>query len=364
MKKILVKLKERSYDILVGAPLRELGQSLSLLLPGKKVMVVTNPKVGRLYAKEAEKSLTKAGFEVIKVVIPDGERYKSHRSVQKIYIQCVKHGFNRSSTVVALGGGVIGDLAGFAAATFLRGIHFIQVPTTLLAQVDSSIGGKVGINLSSGKNLVGAFYQPRLVFADLEVLKTLSEKDFANGLSEVIKYGVIYDQSLFSFIEKNIEALIKRELGVLEKIISTCCRIKAVVVSRDERESHLRAILNFGHTIGHALEGVSGYKTYTHGEAVSIGMVGACKIAGELGIADHSIEMRVKNLLEKVGLPVRIEGICLAWDRFFDFLQRDKKALEGKIRFVLPTKIGQVKLVESVPLTLVEKTMKSLVSKS
>lgn len=363
MKKIPVKLRERSYQIMVGAHLENLGSAFKPLALGKKVMVVTNPKVGGLYFSAVEKSLAAAGFQVSQTVIPAGEKYKAQSAAHRIYRQCTKNGFDRQSTIVALGGGVIGDLAGFAAATFLRGINFVQAPTTLLAQVDASIGGKVGINLPVGKNLVGAFYQPRLVFIDLHTLKTLPEKEFSNGLAEVIKYGVIYDENLFSFIEENSGKISHRENAVLEKIISRCCEIKALVVSRDEREANVRAILNFGHTLGHALEGLTAYKKYTHGEAVAIGMVGAMKIANSLELVDSSAEQRLKKVLLKAGLPVYIKEETIYWGRFLEFLKRDKKVLNEKMRFVLPLEIGRVEIVDEVPLEIIRDALGALYEK-
>lgn len=360
MKAITVPLKERSYRIIIGADLKNIGEELKPLTLGAKAMIVTNSKVSGLYGEVVEKSLAKVGFTVFKILIPDGERHKSQESANKIYQQCVKNNFDRNSTILALGGGVIGDLAGFAAATFLRGINFIQVPTTLLAQVDSSVGGKVAVNLPYGKNLVGVFYQPKLVYIDLKVLKTLPGKEFANGMAEVIKYGVIYDKNLFSYLEKNIVRILARDIKSLEHIISRCCQIKAAVVSRDEREKNLRAILNFGHTIGHALEGMTAYKKFTHGEAVAIGMVGAVKIAESLELVDSSVEARLKALLIKAGLSVSIEGIKFSWPSFLRFMQHDKKALAGDIRFVLPVAVGKVKIVASVPLTVIKNSIASV----
>ncbi|MBI5554618.1 MAG: 3-dehydroquinate synthase [Elusimicrobia bacterium] len=354
MKIVKVDLKERSYKILVGVDLSEIGNHMRDLNLGGKVMIVTNPRVGRFYLPKLEPSLKTSGFSVFKTIIADGERYKSQESANKIYAQCLKNNFDRKSAIVALGGGVIGDLAGFAAATFMRGINLVQAPTTLLAQVDSSVGGKVGVNLPDGKNMVGAFYQPRLVYADLQTLRTLPAKEFANGLAEVIKYGVSYDACLFSYLEKNIEQVKKLDETVLQKVISRCCEIKAKVVALDEREKNLRAILNFGHTLGHALEGLTHYKKYKHGEAVAIGMVGAVKIAISLQLADSSLEARLKELLTKACLPIRIKGIKLSWPSFLRFLQHDKKVLAGNIRFVLPLAVGKVKIVDTVPLAVIK----------
>ena len=360
MKTVKVNLKERSYKIFVGADLARLGSAMRTLQLGSKVMIVTNPRVGRWYLPKVEQSLKKAGFNVYQTIIPDGERYKSQESANKIYAKCLQCGFDRSGTILALGGGVIGDLAGFAAATFMRGINLVQVPTTLLAQVDSSVGGKVGVNLPDGKNMVGAFYQPRLVFADLKTLRTLPAKEFAHGLAEVIKYGVIYDARLFAYLEKNVGQLKKLNEAILLKVISRCCEIKATVIVHDEREKNLRAILNFGHTIGHALEGLTRYKKYKHGEAVAIGMIGAAKIAECLKLNAEGITDRLEKLLKEAGLPVTIKGVKVTWADFLRFMQHDKKILAGDIRFVLPKAIGQVVIYDKINLAIVKKTVQTL----
>lgn len=360
MRTIQVNLKERSYKILVGADLSKLGSAMRGLKLGDKVMIVTNPRVGRWYLPKVEQSLKKAGFIVYQTIIPDGERFKSQESANKIYAKCLHYGFDRGGTILALGGGVIGDLAGFAAATFMRGINLVQVPTSLLAQVDSSVGGKVGVNLPDGKNMVGAFYQPRLVYADLKTLRTLPAKEFANGLAEVIKYGVIYDAKLFTYLEKNMVQLKELDEAVLQKVISRCCEIKAAVVALDEREKNIRAILNFGHTLGHALESLTHYKKYKHGEAVAIGMIGASQIAECLKLNTGGIAGRMVKLLKKAGLPVTIKGVKVTWADFLRFMRHDKKVLAGKIRFVLPVGIGKVKIVDSVPLAVIKNIINSL----
>ncbi len=360
MKTVKVNLKERSYKIVVGADLVKLGTAMRALKLGSKVMIVTNPRVGRWYLPKVEQSLKNSGFIVTHTVIPDGERFKSQESANKIYAKCLQCGFDRGDAILALGGGVIGDLAGFAAATFMRGINLVQVPTTLLAQVDSSVGGKVGVNLPDGKNMVGAFYQPRLVYADLKTLQTLPAKEFANGLAEVIKYGVIYDARLFAYLEKNIGQLKKLDEVALQKVVSRCCEIKAAVVALDEREKNIRAILNFGHTLGHALEGLTRYKKYKHGEAVAIGMIGASKIAESLDLVDGSVELRLKALLRKAGLPIAIKSAKVSWPDFLKFMRHDKKMLAGNIRFVLPMTIGKVAIIDRVPLALIKNAMISL----
>ncbi|MDD5491754.1 MAG: 3-dehydroquinate synthase [bacterium] len=360
MQTVKVRLKDRSYKILIGVDLSKLGSAMRDLKLGRQVMIVTNPKVGRLYLSKTEHSLIKSGFYVHYTLIPDGERYKTQESANRIYAHCLQRGFDRGDTILALGGGVIGDLAGFAAATFMRGINLVQVPTTLLAQVDSSVGGKVGINLPDGKNMVGAFYQPKLVYADPKTLRTLPAKELSNGLAEVIKYGIIYDARLISYLEKNINQIKKLDEITLQKVISRCCDIKARVVALDERERNIRAILNFGHTIGHTIEGLTHFKKYKHGEAVAIGMVGAAKIAISLQMADGSLETRLKALLKRAGLPVTIKGIKVTWADFLRFMRHDKKALAGKIRFVLPVGIGKVKIVDTVPLSVIRNVINIL----
>ncbi|MDD5131686.1 MAG: 3-dehydroquinate synthase [bacterium] len=360
MRTVKVNLKDRSYKILVGADLSKLGSAMRALKLGRQVMIVTNPRVGRWYLAKVEKSLEQNGYSVYHTIIPDGERYKSQESANKIYAKCLRSGFDRGGTILALGGGVIGDLAGFAAATFLRGISLVQVPTTLLSQVDSSVGGKVAVNLPDGKNMIGAFYQPKLVYTDLKTLQTLPAKEFANGLAEVIKYGIIYDKRLFAYLEKNILCIKKLDAAILEKVISRCCEIKARVVALDEREKNLRAILNFGHTFGHALEGITQYKKYKHGEAVAIGMVGAAKIAECLKLNAEEITDRLEKLLKEAELPVSIRGIKISWADYLRFMRHDKKVLAGKIRFVLPVEIGKVKIVDTVPLSVIKNTIVSL----
>lgn len=266
---VSVGLGERSYDIRIGSEtLSGLGEMCLESGIGKNVALITNPTVGALYGERAVSSLASSGFSVTSIQIDDGEQYKNLDTLAAIFEGLISGGMDRGSTIVALGGGVVGDIAGFAAATFLRGIPFVQVPTTLLAQVDSSVGGKTGINVPKGKNLVGAFYQPRLVVIDVSTLHTLPEREYLSGLAEVVKYGIVLDRELFEFIEENPEKILARDNSVLVDLIERCCRIKADVVVQDERESGLRAVLNYGHTLGHAVETLTGYKMYTHGEAV------------------------------------------------------------------------------------------------
>jgi len=340
---VRVELEERSYEILIGAKLEKLGEEMLKLRFGQKTAVVTNPTVNRLYGQRVLKTLTAADFRAMPVEIPDGEQYKTLDWANAVFTALLINTFDRRSPLVALGGGVIGDLTGFAAACYMRGVPFVQVPTTLLAMVDSSVGGKTGVNHPLGKNMIGAFYQPRLVLMDLDALKTLPKEELLSGMAEVIKYGVIWDRELFDFLEKNREKILNLEEGPLGHIIRRSCEIKADVVSKDEREGGLRAILNFGHTVGHAVETLSDY-TSRHGEAVAIGMVYAAKLAHRTGLCDTRVPERIEKLINAYGLPTSLSAMKPrpTVTRFMDMIQVDKKAEAGKVRFVLPTKIGEV----------------------
>jgi 3-dehydroquinate synthase len=340
METVAVNLGERSYSIHVGAGLlARTGELLRQVARGDKVTVVTNPTVERLYFAALESSLKRSGFKVASVLLPDGEQHKNLESLSAVYDQLVRQRLDRQSTLVALGGGVIGDLAGFAAATFLRGIPYIQVPTTLLAQVDSSIGGKTGINHAQGKNLIGAFYQPRLVVIDVSVLQTLPKRELVAGMAEVVKYGIIGDPELFDLLEKNLDAILTLDEPLLTRVILSSCADKARVVEQDERESDLRAILNFGHTIGHALESFTGYERFLHGEAVAIGMVKAALISRAQGFCDERSLARIRTLISRAGLPAEMppdidpRGLVQS-------MELDKKSSEGKIKFICCTGVG------------------------
>lgn len=345
-----VNLPQQSYKIAISAQgLDQLGQSMISLNLGKKVLVVSNPTIERHYGERAIASLKGAGFEVMCCTLPAGERYKTLASVQKIYNAALENRLERSSTLVALGGGVIGDMTGFAAATWLRGINFVQVPTTLLAMVDAAIGGKTGVNHPQGKNLIGAFHQPRLVLIDPQVLNTLPVREFRAGMAEVIKYGVIWDAELFAQMEQcdRLDQLRYLELSLLQEILSRSCQAKADVVSKDEKEAGLRAILNYGHTIGHAVESLTGYRLFNHGEAVAIGMVAAGQLAVELQFWDRAAESRQTALIQKAGLSTHLPaGVDI--EAILDALQTDKKVKAGRVRFVLPTQIGAATLTDQV----------------
>jgi len=291
------------------------------------------------------------------VVVAAGEPAKSLRTVEQCYNKLAAHRLERGSFIVALGGGVVGDLAGFVASSYLRGVAFVQAPTTLLAQVDSSVGGKVGVNLKAGKNLVGAFYQPRLVLCDLETMKTLPPREFRAGLAEVIKYGVIHDAALFKRLEKDLPKLIQLESDTLAGVIARCCAIKAEVVGQDETETGLRAILNYGHTVGHALEAISGYGQYLHGEAISIGQVAASRLSSRLKSLPSDDVARIIALFERAGLPTRVKLDRRQFRRLTAAMKLDKKVQGGEIKFVLAEKIGKVAWGCQVPLDLVEKAL-------
>lgn len=355
MRIVNVPLGVRSYAIKIGSgKLAGLGHECAALKLAGRCAVISDTNVSGHYAAAASKALAEAGFQAVAITVPAGETAKSIKTVQACYDQLAAHRLERKSFIVALGGGVVGDLAGFVAATYLRGIGFVQVPTTLLAQVDSSVGGKVGVNLKSGKNLVGAFYQPRLVICDLDALTTLPEREFRSGLAEVIKYGIIYDADLFAEVERALPRLLAREAATLARVVARCCEIKSEVVRQDETESGLRAILNFGHTIGHALEAISHYGKYLHGEAISIGQVAAAKLSSRLrGLSGQDVD-RITRLFQRAGLPVTVKLTPAQRTKLMNAMQLDKKVAAGEVKFVLAVKIGQVEFGCKVPGHLLE----------
>lgn len=356
---IRVNIPQQPYDIAIAAGgLEQLGSWCTRLNLGKKVLVVSNPTIFRHYGSSAIASLTSAGFEVVQLTLPAGERYKTLTSIQKIYDAALENRLERSSTLVALGGGVIGDMTGFGAATWLRGINFVQVPTTLLAMVDAAIGGKTGVNHPQGKNLIGAFHQPRLVLIDPQVLSTLPVREFRAGMAEVIKYGIIWDAQLFDLLER-LDQLHTLEVEVLEEILQRSCQAKADVVSKDEKEAGLRAILNYGHTIGHAVESLTGYRVVNHGEAVAIGMVAAGQLAVHLQLWDQADAERQDTLIQKAELLTQLPN-GLDIEAIIETLQTDKKVKAGKVRFVLPTQIGAATVTDQVPSDLIRQVLREM----
>ncbi len=356
---IPVALAERSYEIEIGRG--TLGNAASFLRQRrsiKHVVVVSDSTVGPLHAQRLVDGLVHAGLRVDLLIVPAGETSKCVAQIEKLWHEMAKCNADRKTAVVAIGGGVIGDLAGFLAATYTRGLSFFQIPTTLLAQVDSSVGGKVGINLPAAKNIVGAFWQPVGVLIDLDVLKTLPEREYRSGLAEVVKYGVIMDAPFFEYLELHVEGLIARDGEVLEYVVAQCCRLKAQVVTQDEREeTGIRAILNYGHTFGHAIEQVGGYGALLHGEAVAIGMVCASQLAEKLGRIPAEITKRQVELLKKLELPIAIGA--LDDEALLAAMQHDKKTESGRLRFVLPSRMGHVEMVADVDLGLVRDVLKA-----
>jgi 3-dehydroquinate synthase len=353
MPTITVNLGDRSYPIYVGENnLEQVGELVRQAGVGKKIAVVTDRKVAGLFLKPVEASLGRAGFEVSVVLLPEGEEHKNLESVSAIYDHLVRERFERGSGLVALGGGVVGDVAGFAAATFLRGISYVQVPTTLLAQVDSSIGGKTGVNHKEGKNLIGAFHQPRLVLIDVAALRSLPRRELVAGLAEVIKYGIIADRGLFGRLEEKLEDLLAMRSEILLDVIAASCSIKAGVVENDERESDYRAVLNFGHTVGHALESLTDYEEFLHGEAVAIGMVQAGALSVGAGVSDRKSFERIRRLVSRAGLPTEIPPNVRTGE-LVKRMELDKKSTGGKIKFVLCEGIGKTRFHSLSPAEIV-----------
>lgn len=343
LEKVNVSLADRSYTILLGSGLLvALGKDLAALDFPQRIAVISNPTVDNFYGQIVCDSLKESGFSPLQFNVADGEEYKSLETLQSIYDFLIENSFDRGCGIIALGGGVIGDMAGFAAATFLRGIPYIQVPTTLLAQVDSSVGGKTAVNHPLGKNLIGAFYQPKLVLIDISTLNTLEQREVSAGLAEVIKYGVIHDKDFFCWLEDNGEKLKNRDPAALIYAIKRACQIKAEIVGMDEKEGSVRAYLNYGHTFGHAVENLSGYGHWKHGEAVSIGMVVAAKISANCGLCSQQDVDRLTQLLKSFDLPIAPPPFSL--DEYVAAMQRDKKVKQGSLTMVLNLGIGGVTL--------------------
>ncbi len=347
---VRVELRDRSYDIHVGQGL--LSGVLELMatrVPLNNVVIISDTNVAPLYAQPLLERLDadSRSCSTTLITVPAGEASKSVAQAHEIWDTMAAHQVDRSTVVVAVGGGVVGDLAGFTAATYARGLGLVQIPTSLLSQVDSSVGGKTAVNLVGGKNLVGSFWQPRYVVADVDVLRSLPDREFRSGMAEVIKYGVIADAELFTFLEQNTESILTRDGTTLTHVVKRCCQIKAEVVADDEREtSGKRATLNYGHTFGHAIEAITKYERFLHGEAIAIGMVQAAQLAANLGLCDRQLGERQKQLLQAFGLPISWEGGIPR--QLLPWMRRDKKALQGQIRLVLPTQLGSVELTDNV----------------
>jgi 3-dehydroquinate synthase len=346
-REIVVELGERTYPVIVGSGvLGQVGDRVAAIAVGVRCALLTSERVGTLYREPVARALRTAGLDPVVVEIPDGEEHKSLAWLALVYDRLLEAGIERGTPLVALGGGVIGDLGGFAAATLLRGLPLVHVPTTLLAQVDAAIGGKTAVNHVQGKNLIGTFHQPRAVLADVDVLTTLPQRELLAGLAEVIKYGVIGDAGLFEAVERQLDAVLALDPELLTWIVATAAGQKAGVVSRDERElTGLRATLNYGHTVGHAVEMLTDYRHFLHGEAVAIGMVAAARVSQALGVCDAAVVARIRDLLARAGLPTELPApldrgaLALA-------MRGDKKSHGGKIRFVAVRRIGQVELMD------------------
>jgi 3-dehydroquinate synthase len=355
---VAIDLAERSYHIAIRGSLFDNPLSYAELPKAHSALIVTNTTVGPLYAKALHKALAGKFAQVHTVVLPDGEQFKTWQSLNLIFDALLSHGCDRKTVLFSLGGGVVGDMTGFAAASYMRGVPFVQVPTTLLAQVDSSVGGKTGINHPLGKNMIGAFYQPIKVVCDLDTLKTLPERELSAGLAEVIKYGPIYDMDFFTWLEANIDAILARQPSSLAHLVKRSCEIKAEVVGLDEREAGLRAILNFGHTFGHAIEAGLGYGAWLHGEAVGCGMAMAAQLSLRLGLVDALFVSRLTALIAKAGLPV--SGPVLSTSdnagRYLELMRLDKKSEAGDIKFVLIDGPGRA-IVRSAPEPMVRQVI-------
>jgi 3-dehydroquinate synthase len=348
MQKLTVELgDQRDYPIYIGSGLLSDVSYLSPHIQGRQVCIVTNTTIAPLYLEKI-KSLLSDSYQVDVVILPDGEQYKQLETITQIYNCLLEKKHNRTTTLIALGGGVVGDMAGFAAATYQRGVNFIQIPTTLLAQVDSSVGGKTGVNHPLGKNMIGAFHQPQAVIIDINVLQTLPNRELSAGIAEIIKYGLINDSQFYAWLESNVSLLMTMDAGVITEAIMKSCQSKADVVSADEKESGVRATLNFGHTFGHAIEAAQGYGRWLHGEAVATGMLIALDLSVRMGWVSDSEISRLRYLLEAANLPVTVPN-NMTEQQFLDIMAVDKKVLSDKLRLVLLTSIGCAIVTEEAP---------------
>lgn len=362
MNPIIVHLKEHSYKILIEENLKRLPIELRSLRLGGEAVVITNPNVGALYGKFIREVLKDSVLRLTVITVPDSEKAKSLQEAYRLLnlISSID-GKGKRIFLLALGGGVVGDLSGFVAAVYRRGIPYVQLPTTLLAQVDSSIGGKVAVDMPAGKNLIGTFYQPRLVYADTSFIRTLSQRDFLSGMAEVIKYGIIRDKALFDYLERNREAILRRDAAALSAIITKCAKIKAGIVSMDERETKsIRTILNFGHTVGHGIEAAIGYSgAYSHGEAVALGMLAASRISSRLGYLSRKNLFKIEEMIGNFGLPVNLKRKTII-HKIMKSVDYDKKFIHGVTRFILPVNIGRVTIKERIPEKIIHNELEKL----
>lgn len=362
MKLVRVSLGSRSYGIRIGqGVLGDLAGDVLEAVRPSSVVVLSHPRLLEWYGRPVMAGFQAAGIRTSQVTVPSGERYKNLRTAARLYRALVHAGADRRTLLVVVGGGVLGDVGGFVAATYMRSIPFVQAPTTLLAQVDASVGGKTGVDLPEGKNLVGAFYQPVGVYADTGTLATLPARELRSGLAEVVKYGIISDERLLAFVEARVRRLLRRDAGSLAYVVERSCAIKARIVASDETEQGPRAVLNLGHTVGHALEACTGYRRYKHGEAVAAGMVAAARVGELLGITPAGIRERISALLEALRLPVTLPADVPAED-LLRAMARDKKAVAGLLRMVLPRSIGDVVIVDDVDPGLVRRALAELQS--
>jgi len=361
MKTLRVDLGDRSYPIYIGQALLQQPEFLRQHIQARQVMIVSNETVAPLYLQAVQDLLS--GFEVQHVILPDGEQYKNLDILNTIYTGLLNHNCNRSVTLIALGGGVVGDMTGFAAASYQRGVNFIQIPTTLLSQVDSSVGGKTGVNHFLGKNMIGAFHQPQCVLADTSTLNTLDDKQLSAGIAEVIKYGLLGDNIFFKWLEDNMTSLLSREPESLAYIIERSCQNKADIVAADEKESGQRALLNLGHTFGHAIETAAGYGKWLHGEAIAVGMVMAVDLSHRLGSVTPNDLERTIALIKKANLPTRPPS-NMTPQQFIELMQRDKKALDGKIRLILLESLGEAIISDNYDRLSLNQTLESFLSRN
>jgi 3-dehydroquinate synthase len=345
MEKLTVDLGSRSYPISIGEDLLAHSDLFATAITGKKVMIVTNDIVAPLYLEACKNSLQ--AFSIDEVILPDGEKYKTLATFETILSALLENKHARDTTIIALGGGVIGDMAGFAAACYQRGVPFIQVPTTVLSQVDSSVGGKTAVNHPLGKNMIGAFYQPQSVIIDINCLKTLPQREFSAGMAEVIKYGIIYDAAFFDWLETNINEIKALQPAAITYMIKRCCEIKAEIVAQDEKEKGLRALLNLGHTFGHAIEAEQGYGNWLHGEAVAAGMVLAAETSFIIGLLESEEVEKIIAMIEAFNLPIHAPEE-MQYQHFAEHMQLDKKVLDGQLRLILPTSIGSSEIYSDV----------------